>query len=882
MNRRGPESRVKKDGGGGSKSGSASPKTKGRKKSSVADISPETKKIECPAAPASPNKTEESTKATEVAIDLKSNKNVPALESFPAYSVITTNCSNTPVKPAESERNDLHSPSLPVYNPNIFSSTMEADLKITSPENLKRVAKKLPKKRKFDPAEVEKFQDVEESVHNSSSADKLHSLSQVTEVSVNQMDLRDWKGQRVLAKYNNFYLPGVIKEFREGTNIGVTFDKEPSVITFIHDILDKGRYNIVSDHSPSPAQVLVGTSVCVRINPEENVFLEGVVMALSAKPIQYNIKLKSSGSDPDTIWVSRANIRLLLPPWWEELEMSVKDAGDPPPPSEPPPPPPNIPPLSPLVDKSNASAQTTQVWPAQPHPQYKEFQRLDAIYQSAIVPQSQAFHQYPLHTSPTEATRISTMVDMVPSNAPLDLYNAKLNGGKLSELSLTPRRKEDKRSPYYDDESSDDDLKKELKFDSNTQAVVAFNFQRSSLSSQDSLTPCCLGRKSDTASSTPSILSCEQTPSLQSPALGAQKYKKGDIVSGPNGIRKKFNGKQWRRLCSKEGCTKESQRRGYCSRHLALKGKSLRPQSHSYPGRRKGTIKDSLNGKEIEWEDSSRESETSPATLERDRRYSHFDMEETEAANCLVSLGNSPSTTPAFSPNHTPIPVSPHLKSQTLSPLTAAHFTPIGQIQVLHPTVVQSTGGLSWSEAASMQEQALKSPHNLHGIYSTLSNAYHPGVIRTEVIQPRNSSSDIQQENRATVLQVIRSQPSEAATSVIHSSVAVPQPIHPQHFDKLQSEQSLRLMSPTSHLTKHKMLLYPGDPGDMCNGRLRDSPHDLSAKHHSSLATALPTPDPKEDKTASAYFRVLVFHTAFMSVAVIQIRLLVLSLYSRF
>jgi len=56
-----------------------------------------------------------------------------------------------------------------------------------------------------------------------------------------------------------------------------------------------------------------------------------------------------------------------------------------------------------------------------------------------------------------------------------------------------------------------------------------------------------------------------------------QKYKKGDVVFTPHGIRKKFNGKQWRRLCSKDGCSKESQRRGYCSRHLSLKGKGLRP-----------------------------------------------------------------------------------------------------------------------------------------------------------------------------------------------------------------------------------------------------------------------------------------------------------------
>ncbi|OON19816.1 HMG box [Opisthorchis viverrini] len=55
-----------------------------------------------------------------------------------------------------------------------------------------------------------------------------------------------------------------------------------------------------------------------------------------------------------------------------------------------------------------------------------------------------------------------------------------------------------------------------------------------------------------------------------------QRFKKGDVVKTPNGVRKKFNGKQWRRLCSREGCTKESQRRGFCSRHLSMKGKEIR------------------------------------------------------------------------------------------------------------------------------------------------------------------------------------------------------------------------------------------------------------------------------------------------------------------
>lgn len=46
-------------------------------------------------------------------------------------------------------------------------------------------------------------------------------------------------------------------------------------------------------------------------------------------------------------------------------------------------------------------------------------------------------------------------------------------------------------------------------------------------------------------------------------------YKKGDILMAPDGFRKKFNGKQWRRLCSAHNCDKESQKKGLCSRHLS-------------------------------------------------------------------------------------------------------------------------------------------------------------------------------------------------------------------------------------------------------------------------------------------------------------------------
>ena len=47
-----------------------------------------------------------------------------------------------------------------------------------------------------------------------------------------------------------------------------------------------------------------------------------------------------------------------------------------------------------------------------------------------------------------------------------------------------------------------------------------------------------------------------------------------------SGIRKKFNGKQWRRLCGMNQCQKESQRHGYCSKHLS----QMREPMHRFVG----------------------------------------------------------------------------------------------------------------------------------------------------------------------------------------------------------------------------------------------------------------------------------------------------------
>lgn len=173
----------------------------------------------------------------------------------------------------------------------------------------------------------------------------------------------------------------------------------------------------------------------------------------------------------------------------------------------------------------------------------------------------------------------------------------------------------------------------------------------------------------------------------------APKYKKGDVITTQNGIRKKFNGKQWRRLCSRDLCNKESQRRGFCSRHLSMKGKPIRTNS-AIPGERRGKI--IKEGGEIEWE-SGGESDSS---IQREcDRSSSFDSDikdmETEAAMSLVSLGSRGAT--PFSNVNTPLPYS----SQSPSPF-GTHSTSFDDISSItrHP-IMNSTPTKSLSQVAT-------------------------------------------------------------------------------------------------------------------------------------------------------------------------------------
>ena len=223
----------------------------------------------------------------------------------------------------------------------------------------------------------------------------------------------------------------------------------------------------------------------------------------------------------------------------------------------------------------------------------------------------------------------------------------------------------------------------------------------------------------------------------RTPTPTQQKYKKGDIVQMENGVRKKFNGKQWRRLCSREGCNKESQRRGYCSRHLSLKGKSL-TKGVGIPGQKKGK----LHGKELTWE-SGNESEGSvegEMSSKGNGHYKDLNDKEAEAAFSLVSLSNSRCATP-FSNPATPLPISP-VPGQSPSPSPYGNCynrsTTPGQHRPVTPVRTWATTTPRSGRSSSAE---LLSPFFPNGL--SLSNAVSPdsGILCREESGSRASNT---------------------------------------------------------------------------------------------------------------------------------------------
>ncbi|XP_026686882.1 putative transcription factor capicua, partial [Diaphorina citri] len=82
------------------------------------------------------------------------------------------------------------------------------------------------------------------------------------------INLHEWIDHRVLAKRNSVYLPGVIRKADSGSVIWVEFDYYEGTLVPFPDVLSHGKYDIISDASPSFGQVTKGTRVCLRTSVE--------------------------------------------------------------------------------------------------------------------------------------------------------------------------------------------------------------------------------------------------------------------------------------------------------------------------------------------------------------------------------------------------------------------------------------------------------------------------------------------------------------------------------------------------------------------------------------------------------------------------------------
>lgn len=244
-------------------------------------------------------------------------------------------------------------------------------------------------------------------------------------------------------------------------------------------------------------------------------------------------------------------------------------------------------------------------------------------------------------------------------------------------------------------------------------------------------------------------------------SLAQQKYKKGDVVCTPNGIRKKFNGKQWRRLCSREGCMKESQRRGYCSRHLSMRTKEIEAAGGERVGggSSSGTVTPSdLHGRassEFEWDDTSRESsETSsrgdsrprlvlPSLLPHDLS-SRFDIDECEAATMLVSLGSSRSCTPSFSPisNQSPFSPAPSPSPSPLFGFRPANFSPITASPVLQHRRHRQPSGTGGGGAGGNKPTAPAGGNERERHTSGIQSSFHSNLMFTVPMSPSKRKPD--------------------------------------------------------------------------------------------------------------------------------------------
>lgn len=214
-------------------------------------------------------------------------------------------------------------PNITMANPtnlgNASSSNTQAPAQQTPTQTPVR---NLPKKRKFDPSELEEIERncmnnmQERNCINVSVAAPVpdytpltyqppvlqpspivqrsspHDLKQFN-IHYPNIDLSEWRGHRVLAKQRGLYIPGVIRQ-ADGCKVIVELDGQENEPIEYSDIFGVNKYDVISDASPQLSHLLIDSACVVRTTDpsRESVFAEGLVFEVLNSPIRIRVKVR--------------------------------------------------------------------------------------------------------------------------------------------------------------------------------------------------------------------------------------------------------------------------------------------------------------------------------------------------------------------------------------------------------------------------------------------------------------------------------------------------------------------------------------------------------------------------------------------------------------
>lgn len=326
-------------------------------------------------------------------------------------------------------------------------------------------------------------------------------------------------------------------------------------------------------------------------------------------------------------------------------------------------------------------------------------------------------------------------------------------------------------------------------------------------------------RPSSSRSSTPHSRGSTRSSRTPTP----HNYRKGQVITTPNGFRKKYNGKQWRKLCMVEGCDKESQKKGYCSRHLT----SLRDSG--------SRLQDSLDSIKEDEQDRSKEDGRGSSVFD----YSEHDVSVFEAASSLMSLSRC--ATPYSTPSTPGLP-SPR-NGPPISPFHSANISPTRAVPKLPASASSSTPkGRKASDFSPSHRAAGRIPQNSpdSGISVLETPTSSMRIAQKQVTEVKQSFSPIQPvaERRKTTASPSLSQLTKRAFS--------PPPVSPNFVRTAKGNVPVGSASSVfvrpSNLPRGSEALHV-EEGVIRSSEMVDSPLKVQTNACESMETAIPRAD---------------------------------------